>query len=39
MRYILPDETINPRQEYDVKPANNERVYNAVFIGCTYHCV
>ena len=38
IRYILPDGTIITKEEYDVKTTNNETVYIAAFVGCTYHC-
>jgi hypothetical protein len=38
IRYILPDGTIILKEEYDIKNANNEPVYIAAFVGCTYHC-
>ena len=38
LRYLLPDGTQIPQSEYDTRLANNETVYKAAFVGCTYHC-
>jgi hypothetical protein len=38
MRYLLPDGTQITKEEYDTKKSNNEEVYKAAFVGCTYHC-
>ena len=38
IRYILPDGSVITKEEYDIKTANNDPVYIAAFVGCTYHC-
>ena len=38
LRYLLEDGTIISKELYDEKLANNEKVYIAAFVGCTYHC-
>jgi hypothetical protein len=38
VRYLLPDATQISKEEYEVRTANNEAVYIAAFVGCTYHC-
>ena len=38
IRYILPDGTIITKEQYNIKKGNNESVYIAAFVGCTYHC-
>lgn len=37
-RFLQEDGTIITEQEYNSMLANNEAVYIAAFIGCTYHC-
>jgi hypothetical protein len=37
-RFLLPDGSQITREEYDDKISNNEEVYIACFVGCTYHC-
>jgi hypothetical protein len=38
MRYLLPNGIQITEEEYNTKISNNEEVYKAVFVGCTYHC-
>ncbi len=38
LRYLLEDGTQITKQDYETKKANNETVYIAAFVGCTYHC-
>jgi hypothetical protein len=38
IQYVLPDGTIITKEQYDIKKGNNESVYIAAFVGCTYHC-
>jgi hypothetical protein len=38
LRYLLEDGTQITKEEYETKKANNESVYIAAFVGCTYHC-
>ena len=38
LRYLLPNGTQITESEYNTKIANNETVYLAAFVGCTYHC-
>ena len=38
IRYLESDGTIITESEYNTKLANNENVYKAAFVGCTYHC-
>ena len=38
LRYIKPDGTIITKDEYYTMLSNNEVVYKAAFVGCTYHC-
>jgi hypothetical protein len=38
LRYLLSDGTQITESEYNTKLANNETVYLAAFVGCTYHC-
>ena len=38
LRYLLENGTIISKEIYDEKLSNNENVYIAAFVGCTYHC-
>jgi len=38
IRFLIPNGTKITRDEYKSAVINNEPVYIAVFIGCTYHC-
>jgi hypothetical protein len=38
LRYLLEDGTQITKEDYETKKANNESVYIAAFVGCTYHC-
>lgn len=38
LRYLNPNGTLITKAEYLTKLANNENVYIAAFIGCSYHC-
>ena len=38
MRYLLPNGNRITKEEYNTKKTNNEEVYIAAFVGCTYHC-
>lgn len=38
IRYLLPDSTEITKEEYETKKQNNESVFIAALIGCTYHC-
>ena len=38
LRYLDSQGNKMTKSEYDTKIANNEEVYIAAFVGCTYHC-
>jgi hypothetical protein len=38
LRYLLSNGTQITEEEYNTKISNNEEVYKAAFVGCTYHC-
>ena len=37
-RFLLPDGTQIPEEDYNTRLGNGETVYVACFVGCTYHC-
>ena len=38
IRYVDPSGNIISKEQYDSMIANNQEVYIAAFVGCTYHC-
>ena len=38
LRYLLPNGTQISEEEYTARVLDNENVYIAAFVGCTYHC-
>ena len=38
LRYLTADGTIITKEEYYTMLSNDELVYKAAFVGCTYHC-
>ena len=38
LRYLDLSGNRYNKDEYDIKLSNNEEVYIAAYVGCTYHC-